>query len=99
MNPLVRGTLNHAKCTGKYCLKRRALDIIQDAKALLFHRNTGCLRFPSTLLTLTTLSINIRVLDIGIPSWVKRQQQVLTFGLGSTGHRQQKFRVLFHLIV
>jgi len=91
--------LNYAKFTCKNFLKRIDLDIIQDEKELIFHRNKGCLRFPSTILTLTTLSINIRLLDIGIPSCVKRQQQLLKFGLGSTGHRQQKFRVLIHLIV
>src|SRR2546425_5866216 len=99
MNPLMRSTLYHTKLKGKDFLQWIDFDIIQDKKEFIFNGHEGPLRSSSTILTLATFSIDILLLHICLPSFVKIREQLRKFCLSQTGHCSQKFRTLFHVIV
>jgi len=99
MNPLMRSTLHHIKLKSQNFLQRIDFDIIQDEKKLVLNSDQGRLWFPSAILALSLVSINIIILDILIQSALKMREQLLKFSVSQTSHGKKKLGALFDLIV
>src|SRR5206468_12022012 len=99
MNPLMRSTLHHIKLKSQNFLQRIDFDIIQDEKKLVLNSDQGRLWFPSAILALSLVSINIILLHILIQSALKMREQLLKFSVSQTSHGKKKLGMLFDLIV
>jgi hypothetical protein len=77
VNPLIRSTLTHIKLKSQNFLQRIDFDIIQDEKKLVLNSEQGRLWFPSAILALSLVSINIIILYILIQSALKMREQLL----------------------
>src|SRR6266446_873129 len=64
MNPVIRSTLHHIKLKSQNFLQRIDFDIIQDEEKLVLNSDQGRLWFPSAILALSLVSINIILLHI-----------------------------------
>src|SRR5207247_9341615 len=99
MNPLMRSTLHHIKLKSQNFLQRIDFDIIQDEKKLVLNSDQGRLWFPSALLALSLVSINIIILDILIQSALKMREQLVRFSVSRSSHGRNELGWLFAVIV
>src|SRR5882672_5951242 len=99
MNQVIRSTLHHIKLKSQNFLQRIDFDIIQDEEKLVLNSDQGRLWFPSAILALSLVSINIIILHILIQSALKMREQLLKFSVSQTSHGKKKLGVLFDLIV
>src|SRR5207249_7272720 len=86
MNPLIRSTLHHIKLKSQNFLQGIDFDIIQDEEKLILNIDQGRLWFPSAILALSIISINIIILHILLPSVSKMREQLLKFSMSQTSH-------------
>src|SRR5881628_507585 len=95
MNPLMHSTLHHIKLKSQNFLQRIDFDIIQDEEKLVLNSDQGRLWFPSAILALSLVSINIILLHILIQSALKMREQLLKFSVSQTSHGKKKLGMLF----
>src|SRR2546426_736921 len=96
---LLQCPLHHIKLKSQNFLQRIDFDKIQDEEKLVLNSDQGRLWFPSAILALSLVSINIIILDILIQSALKMREQLLKFSVVQTSHGKKKLGTLFELTV